>query len=202
MKSSFFFNSFLGTLVGFQNPHIISDNQIIQPIIAIALHPYPVKENNYLQKQVVNGRRTCSISAYITDRNPQGVSIRNAPNPSATVVKKLPTNTLAVFVEITASQGQWVEINRAEGDTGSTIFQGKGWVYTSLLGTSTRGYGSNGVAVYANPNNRSRVIDRIPPEKEVKLLSCSGNWAYISYQQIKGWIAKIDQCPNPLTTCP
>ena len=211
MKTTFFFNLFLGTLVGFQNPYIISDNNSIEPIIALAFHPRnPIsftsaKETEFLtsgQKQTVNSRRNCSISAYVNDPDPQGLNVRNAPNSSARILKKLPTNTPAVFVEVTASQGQWVEINKAESDTGATIFQGKGWVFASLLGTSTRGYGTSGVTVYASPNTRSRVVDRIPPEKEVSLLSCSGSWAYVSYQQIKGWIAKVDQCPNPLTTCP
>lgn len=193
MKGSLFFNLFLGSMVGFQNPHILSNSEPVNLLSDIKLKSP--------QKQVVNSRRNCQIYAYVIDKDPQGLNVRSAPNSSARVLKKLPTNTPAVFVDITASQGQWVEINQAESDSGTRLFQGKGWVYASLLGTTTRGYGTRGVTVYQSNNNRSRVVGRIPPDTNVKLLSCSGEWAYVSYQRVQGWIARIDQCGNPLTTC-
>lgn len=193
MKGSLFFNLFLGSMVGFQNPHILSNSETVNSLSDIGVKSH--------QKQVANSRRSCQIYAYVIDKDPQGVNVRSAPNSSARVLKKLPTNTPAVFVDITASQGQWMEINNADNAGGTRLFQGKGWVYASLLGTSTRGYGTRGVTVYQSNNNRSRVVGRIPPTTEVKLLSCSGEWAYVSYQRVQGWIARIDQCGNPLTTC-
>ena len=154
-----------------------------------------------LEKQVVPTQRMCQLSAYVIDRDPQGLNIRNSPNPNAQIMGNLPTYDQTMTVNIIASQGSWVQINQADGDSGK-VFQGRGWVYAPLLGTSTRGYARKSVTVYANPNNRSRVIGRIPDQVSVKLLSCDRQWAYVSYQRLQGWLAPIDQCPNALTTCP
>ncbi|MFB2972080.1 SH3 domain-containing protein [Aerosakkonema sp. BLCC-F183] len=206
MKSSLFFHMLLGSIFGWQNPHIVSIDMTNKQVAEIPANNTDFAKlfnhDNHQEKQVVNSRRNCQVYAYTIDTDPQGLNVRSAPNSSARVVKKLPTNTPGVFVDITASQGNWMEINKAESDSGTTLFQGKGWVYASLLGTTTRGYEARSVPVYASNNNRSRVLGRIPSNREVKLLSCNGEWAYVSYQQLQGWIARIDQCGNPLTTCP
>ena len=206
MKSYLLFNFFLGSIVGFQNPHIISTSPSLQEIESIASIYFPqaklFSHENSQEKQVANSRRNCQISAYVIDKDPQGLNVRNAPSTSGRILKKLATTTPEVSVDITASQGNWMEINKAVDGEGKTIFQGKGWVYAPLLGTSTRGYETRSVNAYASANNRSRVVGRIPANTSVTMVSCNGNWAYVSHQQIKGWIAKIDQCATSLTTCP
>lgn len=206
MNGSLFFNVLLASIVGWQNTHIISNSPIIKqaPIIAVTnlSSAKTSPETNDREKQVINSRRNCRVSAYVIDKDPQGLNVRNAPNSNGRVIKKLPTNTLAVFVDITGSQGQWVEVSKATNESDATLFQGKGWVYASLLGTGTRGYETRSVSAYTSNNNRSRVVGRIPSESEVKLLSCNGEWVYVKYQQVQGWLTRFDQCPNPLTTCP
>lgn len=189
MKIWLFLNLFLVSLIGGQNPDKISTPERVQPTVTTR------------DKQIVSTQRPCQISAYLIDRDPQGLNVRNAPNPNAQVIKKLPTYDEDTTVAITASQGNWVQISQAEDDDG-IVFQGKGWVYASMLGTSTRGYGTRGVSVYTQPNNRSRVVGRIRDQQSVKLLSCDRQWAYVSYEKIQGWLAPTDQCPNALTTCP
>lgn len=146
-------------------------------------------------------QRSCQISAYVIDKDPQGLNVRSAPNSNSNVIDKLPTTTVGVFVDLTASQGNWVQLSHAESPE-QVEFQGSGWVYAPLLGTSTRGYGSNGVTVYASASSQSTTIGRIPPATGVKLLGCDRDWALVEYQQLKGWIAPDAQCPNSLTTCP
>lgn len=200
MKRSLFFHLLLGSIVGCQNPLLVSTDQPVQQPTSTTVATNNQTESN-TEKQLSSSRQNCKISAYVIDKDPKGLNVRNAPNPNATVVKKLPTNNAAVIVDIVASQNYWVEITNAEGDNGS-IFKGKGWVYTPLLGTTTRGYGTKGVSVHSSPNNSSSVLGTIPPETGVNLLSCSGEWAYVKHNQLEGWLAKIEQCPNPLTTCP
>jgi SH3-like domain-containing protein len=159
----------------------------------------PWMSNNI--KQVTANRRTCQLSAYAKDRDPAGLNIRSSPSPNGQIMRNIPSFTEAPIIDIVAAQGNWVQINQVEGESGM-IFQGRGWLYTPMLAISTRGYETRGISVYASPNNRSRVLGRIPPEVEVKLLSCDGQWAYISYQRIQGWLKHIDQCPNPSTSCP
>jgi len=148
-----------------------------------------------------SSQQTCQISAYVIDKDPKGLNVRSGPGSRYETIGKLPTTTVGVIVDLRASQGDWVKLTKAVSPE-KTEFQGSGWVYTRLLGTSTRGYGSKGVSVYKSASTQSSAIGRIPAETSVKLLSCDRSWALVEYQQLKGWIAPDAQCPNPLTTCP
>ena len=148
-----------------------------------------------------DSQRTCRISAYVIDKDPKGLNVRSGPNNSSEIIGKLPTTTIAVIVDLAGSQGDWVQLTKAESPE-KIEFQGTGWVYAQLLGTSTRGYGSNGVSVYSSPSTQSSTIGRLPKTTGVKLLSCDQSWALVERDGLKGWIAPDAQCPNPLTTCP
>ncbi len=153
-----------------------------------------------LPNTTASGQQTCELSAYVIDKDPQGLNVRSGPGSSYKVIGNVPTTTAGVIVDITASQGGWVQLTKAESPQ-KTEFQGTGWVYSQLLGTSTRGYGTEGVTVYANADTQ-RSIGRISAETSVKLLGCNRSWAFVEYKGLKGWIAPDAQCPNPLTTCP
>jgi uncharacterized protein YraI len=146
-------------------------------------------------------QQSCQISAYVIDTDPNGLNVRSGAGKSYEIIGKLPTTAIAVIVDLTASQGDWVQLSKAQSPA-KIEFQGTGWVYAQLLGTSTRGYGSKGVFVYANADAQSSVVGRIPDQKGVKLLGCDRSWAWVEYQGLKGWLAPAAQCPNPLTTCP
>lgn len=152
-------------------------------------------------KTTASSQRTCQISAYVTDKDPKGLNVRSGPGSDYAIVGNLPTNTEAVIVELSASQGDWVQVTKAESPN-KVEFQGTGWVYAPLLGTSTRGYGSGGVFVYPSANTQGTSIGRIPASTGVKLLSCQQSWAFVEHESVKGWIAPDAQCANPLTTCP
>lgn len=147
------------------------------------------------------GQQTCNISAFVTDKDPKGLNVRSGPSASQDIIGNLPTTTVGVVVDITASKGDWVQLSKAESPD-KVEFQGAGWVSAKLLGTSTRGYGTKGVSVYKSANNQSSVVGRIPPETGVTLLGCSQSWALVEYEGTKGWIEPEAQCANPLSTCP
>ncbi|HEY9675030.1 MAG TPA: SH3 domain-containing protein [Waterburya sp.] len=149
-----------------------------------------------------DAQRTCRISAYVIDKDPKGVNVRSGPGKDYNIVGNLPTTTIAVFADLAASQGSWVQLTKAVDPQEKVEFQGTGWVYAQLLGTTTRGYGTQGVSVYSSADTQSSVIGRIPPSTGVTLLGCDQKWALVDYQGTKGWIAPDAQCPNPLTTCP
>ncbi len=163
-----------------------ASGQNTQPVTAVANSP--AAQNN------------CQLSAYVIDKDPQGLNVRSGPGSNHQVIDNLPTTTAGVMVDITASQGDWVQITLAESPQ-KVEFQGKGWVYASMLGTSTRGYGTEGVSVYNSANGNSKVIGRIPSSTGVKLLGCNGVWAFVEYEGLKGWVAPDDQCSSALTTC-
>lgn len=157
--------------------------------------PVAASPNNAASSQ-----RACSIGAYVIDKDPQGLNVRSGPGNSYNVIDKLATTTAGVIVDLTASQGDWVQLTKAESSEGME-FQGTGWVYARLLGTSTRGYGTEGVSVYSSPSTQSSVLGRIPPSTSVTLLGCDRSWALVEYQGLKGWLEPESQCGNPFTTC-
>ncbi|HAA30124.1 MAG TPA: hypothetical protein DCE56_23615 [Cyanobacteria bacterium UBA8553] len=154
-----------------------------------------------MQNRPSDRQQTCQISAYVIDKDPKGLNVRSGPGERYKIIGNLPTNTIGVIVNLSASQGDWVQLTKAESPE-KTVFQGTGWVYSQLLGTSTRGYGSEGVSVYPSASTESSAVGRIPPGRSAKLLSCTQSWALVEYEGLKGWIAPDAQCPNPLTTCP
>jgi SH3-like domain-containing protein len=186
MKNPLLANLLLGVAVGWQNPNLFFISQSAPP---------------ELQKQVASNQQACQIYAYVIDKDPQGLNVRANPNTNGQILTKLPTTTEAVLVDIIASQGNWVAINKAEDASGKTIFQGKGWVYASKLGTTTRGYNRKTVDVYSRPDRGRRPVGTIPSNTGVKLLGCQGKWAFVGYQKVQGWLAVDDQCGTPLTTC-
>ncbi len=154
-----------------------------------------------IPNNAASSQQTCQIRAYVIDKDPQGLNVRSGPGNDSKIIGNLPTNTIGVIVNLTASQGDWVQLSKAESP-GKIAFQGSGWVYGQLLGTSTRGYNTKSVLVYADPSTQSSEIGRIPSARSAKLLSCDQSWALVEYEGLKGWIAPDAQCPNPLSTCP
>lgn len=152
-------------------------------------------------QSLAQAQQTCDITAFVIDKDPKGVNVRSGAGESQKIIGKLPTTTIGVIVDITGSKGNWVQISRAESPD-KVEFQGSGWVYSQLLGTSTRGYGTQGVSVYKSANTQSSVMGRIPPATGVKLLGCSQSWALVEHEGLKGWIEPETQCGNPLSSCP
>jgi len=186
MKIALLANSLLSVVIGWQNPNLFLVAQAVPPTS---------------QKQVTSTQKACQIYAYVIDKDPQGLNVRTKPSTSGEILGKLPTNTDGVLVDIIASQGNWVAINKAENAEGKVVFQGKGWVYTSKLGTSTRGYDKKKVSVYSRPDTGRKEVGTIPSSTQVTLLGCQGKWAFVGYKKLQGWLAVDDQCGTPLTTC-
>lgn len=135
----------------------------------------------------------CDVHAFVIDKDPQGLNVRSTPGSSSKVLGKIPTNE---SVKIIASSGNWVNITDALSG-----FQGTGWVFLPMLNTSTRGYETNGVNLYASPSQQSRKVARVPSRTNVKLLGCKGQWAEVEYRGVKGWLMRNDQCGVAVTTC-
>jgi SH3-like domain-containing protein len=215
MKNLLILTLLLASLaVGCQNADVTQTPQTGKDTLSEKVNPTPettnpqtpsslskIQSSAAVQNGSVSSQQTCQISAFVIDEDPKGLNVRSEPNKDSQIIGNLPTNTEGVIVDLAASQGDWVQLTKAESPQ-KIEFQGKGWVYAQLLGTSTRGYGTPGVSVYKSASEQSTVMGQIPPEKGVKLLSCNQDWALVEYEGIKGWISPEAQCPNPLTTCP
>lgn len=143
---------------------------------------------------------TCTLSAYVIDRDARGLNVRAGPSTSARVLRVISNDGSAV-AQIRAQSGSWFRVStivNAEDDT--TLFNGDGWVHASLLGLSVA---NDDPRLYAGPSRRSRTLARLVPDySQVTLTGCAGDWARVRSGRREGWLSRGGQCSNPLTTCP
>lgn len=172
-------------------------NQASKLITGLALISSSMLINTGIANEIVLAKskqpQKCNIYAYVTDQNSQGLNVRNGASSRKRILGNIPINET---VKIIAILGNWVQITNA-----SDGFKGTGWVSLPNLGISTRGYDTNGVDIYINPNQKSEKVKRISAGENIKLLGCQEDWALVEYQGIKGWLAKEDQCGAALTSC-
>ncbi|MFN6567052.1 SH3 domain-containing protein [Dendronalium sp. ChiSLP03b] len=166
-------------------------------IMGVTLSCISMAINSGIGDQIVLAKSTnsqnCDIFAYVTDTDPKGLNVRSGASINNKILGQIPINET---VKIIAAAGDWVQITDA-----SDGFPGTGWVFVPKLGISTRGYGTNGVDLYASTSQQSRKIRRVPSSVSIKLLGCQGDWAQVEYEGIRGWLAREDQCGAALTTC-
>ncbi len=143
----------------------------------------------------------CDVEAYVIDRDPKGLNVRDAPGVQGRVVAVIPLDVDGTVVRLLASSPNgWVQITHAETIGGAVVFDRKGWVSGNMLGTGTRGYGTKGVKLYAAAR-KGGAVGTIPSEDEARIAGCSGDWVRVKYKNLTGWLQPEDQCPNPVTTC-
>jgi uncharacterized protein YgiM (DUF1202 family) len=141
---------------------------------------------------------SCQLRAYVIDKKSDLLNVRTQPNARSSIVGKLPGNT---DVQILKTIGNWMLISPVSPETQNIAFQGQGWVFKSLLGIGTRGYGQKSVPVFSRANSDSRTTGSIPASRPVKLLSCQGTWALVEKNGVRGWLPSKNQCGYALTSC-
>lgn len=149
-------------------------------------------------QNIAKPQTSCKIYAYVIDKDPNGLNVRIGAGTNHKILGKIMPDEDGVIVEVIGSSGDWLLVENAETLSGEKGFNGKGWVFASMLGTSTR-QKSN---LYASANRKSKILATLPTEDEVTILSCSGEWAKVKSGNRQGWLAPGNQCGNPVTTCP
>jgi hypothetical protein len=147
----------------------------------------------------VDAYRSCSISAYVIDQDPNGMNVRAAPSAKARVLKVV-NGPNSGTTKVRGYQGGWFRVSEiAAAEEDATLFKGDGWVHGSLLHVDVAGGDPN---LYDGPTRRSQLIKRLSGDQEgVTLVSCSGNWVQVRVLGTLGWLSPAGQCSNPLTTC-
>ena len=140
----------------------------------------------------------CDISAYVIDKDPNGLNVRSGPGKEFDVLGQIMPDEDGVIVDVISSDGSWMYIENSSPLSGITNFEGDGWVFASMLATATR----MKTKLYSQPNLKSKSIATLAGEEEYKLVACSGKWAKIQVGKKQGWLSPDGQCGNPVTTCP
>lgn len=155
----------------------------------------------------------CTISAWSTDTDRNGLNIRAGAGSETKVIGQIPIDG---EVSITGSKNGWFRIDRAElvdYDSGESteVFSGDGWVSGRLLGL-----GLNDFNLHSAPAEGSVVIARLFADIPgggaagsdsfivTRLLTCQGNWVEVEGTfldtPLRGWSTRT--CSNQVTTCP
>ena len=117
----------------------------------------------------------CKLEGWSTDKDPNGLNVRAAPNASAAILARLPPRPQAesgslVQFEILGVRDGWLLIKGASyGDYGdpppaTPLYSGMGWVHGSRVGGQVIG-GQNVVGLYSEPKDSAK---RLPRPKQCR----------------------------------
>src|ERR1700710_1486235 len=116
----------------------------------------------------------CRIKANITDTDPKGANVRDAPGGK--VIATLMNKADWIEVTITGQSGDWYEISSAlqedsDGPHGDyNVFRGKGYVHKSTVGLS--GW-AGAASLYVDHDEKSRNMGPIVyTDEDTQLLGC------------------------------
>ncbi len=191
--------------------------KIVMVLLSLVAMGSFIARETLSQKRIESSRQTsnlkiaieravikCDVEAYrsgfANDELKTSV-VRAKPDKNSAVLKTVMTADEVVY-SISGSDGKaWFEISKIVGvsDGDVTLFEGRGWVHSSLLDLSVAG----GVhKLRALPNKNSRALKNLTgDESEARPLSCQGTWMKIKSGRSIGWLSRDGQCANPLTTC-
>jgi SH3-like domain-containing protein len=146
----------------------------------------------------------CDTTAFVTDKDPKGLNVRDSSSESGKVIGQVPFNKDGTTVHIISSSSNgWVMIDKATIVTATdekSVFDKKGWVSANLLAITTRGYDAGGVELYEGAKG-SKVLTKIPEDMEMKILGCDGKRMKVEYKNFTGWLEPDAQCDSAVTRC-
>ena len=148
----------------------------------------------------------CKVEAYgagIASDEPKTSIVRAKPGKNSSILKTVTTKEEVIYY-ISGSDGSgWFEISKIQttgGDIEEVLFEGRGWIHSSMVSTSVANADAK---LYAAPRKKSRILKKlVADESEAKPVACQGDWMKIKSGKSTGWLSREGQCANPLTTCP
>src|ERR1043165_4070622 len=83
---------------------------------------------------------SCSVEAWVTDRDPNGLNVRDKPGAAGKVLTTLKAGDGgdAIIVNVVGYSNGWVKISGARKVSGSEVFSDIGWVSAKMLATGTK----------------------------------------------------------------
>lgn len=164
--------------------------------------------NQKITKSVVvieKARTKCNVEAYragIANDKLKTSIVRAKPDKNSSILKTVTTKEEVIYY-ISGSDGNgWFEISKIEttgGEVDEIVFEGRGWIHSSLVDTSIANADAK---LYAAPRKKSRVLKKlVADQSEARPIACQGDWMKIKSGKSIGWLSPDGQCANPLTTC-
>lgn len=155
----------------------------------------------------------CNIHLHVSDEDPSGTNIRNAPNGEVVLTLPLAKETSHEVHAIEYRDGWW-RIDTISHEHGTTIALDEGWVHKSVIGTGLDDGevvddGQGGVRlvtpIYSQPTYRSKSGKFMMHGGKTEILGCSTMWLKIRHtyqgESLVGWWAPEDQCESVVTNC-
>ncbi len=163
-----------------------------------------VSESDIRQAQGV--ATTCELSGWSTNREGQGLLVRDEPGPAARVIGVIPFDLgtlgedyagFGISFQITASRNGWVRIRGAADEFGrpafetKPIFGGDGWVHGSFVNFAVQSSrvravqqrAASVVAEVRSPLGDGRDTEWLTNMARITaVLACDGRWAMVRYR--------------------
>jgi uncharacterized protein YgiM (DUF1202 family) len=142
----------------------------------------------------------CLTKAYVIDPSEVGLNVRRRPSSTSKILGRLPQNTT---VNVLGMKNSWLLVSVVSPREQKVDFKGEGWVFSSLLGVSSQGYGKKAASLYSRPSVRSSITGKISSNSGATVLGCNGKWLKVETlnNQVKGWLEPGQQCASAYTTC-
>ena len=151
---------------------------------------------------------SCSIEAWVTDKDPKGLNVRSQPNAASKILGTLKItgndNDDEIVVNIIGYSNGWVKIRKAENSEFEAVFEGTGWISAEKVTTRAQRLDGNmkkGVTLYAKPSSKSKKLGTVPNEEPVKVIGYDCFGLKVKYKNKTGWVQSDQLCGNPVTTC-
>ncbi len=148
---------------------------------------------------------TCvMVGAYVVDVS--DTNLRDAPRGN--VAMTLSCQRAYTLTLTTPTNGWWRVVCVTDAECCDEIaLRGSAtdqyWIHHSVIGASTRNYGTEPLYLLAAPDAASQRLYLLPPEAEVGLLDLDDIWVkVITADGHVGWLPNDMLCDNPLSTCP
>ena len=148
----------------------------------------------------------CDVTAYVTDKDPKGLNVRDSSSENGKVIGQIPPNKDGTAVHIiSANSNGWMMIDKAivfdfKANAEKAVFDKKGWVSANLLAINARGYDTGGVQLYEGGKG-SKVLTKIPEDTVMKIVGCDGKRMQVKYKDFTGWLEPDAQCADSTGRC-
>ena len=144
----------------------------------------------------------CAVSVGVTDTDPKGANVRDAPSRQGKVVTVVaypadPDGLYSRRVTAVEQKDGWFNVTLQDGATG--------WMHKSILGFCAGSMDDGPCVVRAKPEDKAQAVTEVPEGAQLGLEDVRGEWVRVSYRDkggkaVAGWLP--ERCAMPSGICP